>query len=536
MSIPPNSLWRGCAAPFPQPLDDDDVRAAQFLVETVYYFNCRVADPPLADIVYRSSSGEEDILRHVFRWDLTPYQEVFQNGFQARRTQDTTDQVYFNLDHYVHNGGTPLDSRRPATHAFVSTTLNSGWHPDVPQTVEVYRYEIYAPGGIWVAETLGDRYLYPSQDEVSFVAGIAPQYIRSAQRFRLVSDGRYTTRERLGTVIRVNGNFNPRSHPSRLLNIRRPVFDYVAENGTRQLLTLSICRSPAISLAATNNNFRAPAISGLQLAAIKDNFTTTDWYAGDVANYESYIDAAFRSSRGNEAYLFMKNEYVLLDYAPCGTNDKVLNGPLLICDGYPSLKGTVFAEHGIDSAFGSHDRDEAFIFSGNLSAHINFAPHTTNDKIIKGPISISDMFPFLRNTVFESGIDAAFESTTKYEAYLFKDDKYALINYGSCTARLIHVKPIRDGYPSLKNTIFASGIEAALASHRYNEAYLFKGDSYCWINFAPGTRNDFITGVKQIRPNWPSLRSILPRKNRGLDVHNHTSPGPDDDDRDQDEL
>ncbi|PRQ35106.1 putative Hemopexin-like domain-containing protein [Rosa chinensis] len=146
------------------------------------------------------------------------------------------------------------------------------------------------------------------------------------------------------------------------------------------------------------------------------------------------------------------------------------------------------------------------------------------------------MFPFLRNTVFESGIDAAFESTTKYEAYLFKDDKYALINYGSGTVRLIHVKPIRDGYPSLKNTIFASGIEAALASHRYNEAYLFKGDSYCWINFGPGTTNDFIGGVKQIRPNWPSLRSILPRKNHLLDVHNHTSPGPDDDDRDQDEL
>lgn len=188
MSIPWNSSWRGCAANFPQPVSEASEHGAQYLVETVYNFNCRIADPPLPDIVYRSSDREVDILRHVFRWDLTPYQEVFQNGFQARRQEGTSDEIYFNLDHYVHHGGRPLDSRRPATHAFVSTTLNSGWHPslDPETTMEVYRYEIYAPGGIWVAETLGDRYQYPSQDEVCFVAGIAPQYIRSAQRFRLI--------------------------------------------------------------------------------------------------------------------------------------------------------------------------------------------------------------------------------------------------------------------------------------------------------------------------------------------------------------
>ncbi|KAM5582659.1 hypothetical protein ABKV19_002870 [Rosa sericea] len=514
MSIPLNSLWRGCAANFPQPISEDDERAAQFLVETVYYFNCRIANPPLADIEYRSSSGEEDILRHVFRWDLTPYQEVFQNGFEARRQENTTNQVYYNLEHYVHHGGRPLDSRRPATHAFVSTTLNSGWHPTVTETVEeVYRYEIYAPGGIWVAETLGDRYQYPAQDEVCFVAGIAPQYIRSAQRFRLVRNGRYTRRERLDQEMILNGNYNPQSHPYRALNIRRPVFDYVAENRTRQPLNFRI--------------WEGPAISRREKRSADNSDTTTDWY----------IDAGFRSSEDNQAYLFMNDEYVLMNYAPHGTNDKVLNGPLLICDGFPSLSGTAFAEHGIDCAFGSHDRDEAFIFSANLCAHINFAPGTTNhDKIIKGPMTISAMFPFLKSTVFSTGIDAAFEATTKYEAYLFKDNQYALINYRSGSARLTHRQLITDGFRGLRNTIFASGIEAAFASHRTNEAYLFKGDSYALINFAPGTTNDsIIGGVKKILPNWPSLQPILPRKNRGLDLHNPSSPGVDDAGRDQDQ-
>lgn len=270
----------------------------------------------------------------------------------------------------------------------------------------------------------------------------------------------------------------------------------------------------------------------------------TDWYADKVANFESYINAAFRSSTTNEAYLFMMDEYVLVDYAPGTTNDRVVNGPLLICDGYPSLAGTAFAEYGIDCAFGSHYKNEAFIFSGKLSARINFAPGTTYDWIIKGPMTIAEMFPFFKSTVFESGVDAAFEASATDEAYLFRGNQYALINY--VVPSQIAVRPITQGFASLKDTIFESGIDAAFASHRTDEAYLFKGDSYALINFAPGTTDDYIIGgVKKILPNWPSLATILPRKNRGLDVLDHTKPdaGLDlhdhtkpDADRDHDEL
>ncbi|KAG5552008.1 hypothetical protein RHGRI_010180 [Rhododendron griersonianum] len=225
----------------------------------------------------------------------------------------------------------------------------------------------------------------------------------------------------------------------------------------------------------------------------------------------NYINAAFRSSRRNQAYLFMKNEYLRLDYAPGSTGDEVLNGPLRISEGFPSLKNTAFAEPGIDCAFGSHHGDEAFIFSGNLCARINYAPGTTNDKIIQGPMTIIQMFTFFKGTVFESGIDSAFESTVLDEAYLFKGNQYALINYND--PHLIAIRHITEGFVSLKDTIFESGIEAALASHLTNEAYLFKGDSYARFNFAPHTTNNFIFGVKKILPNWPSLHGILPRKN-----------------------
>ncbi|KAE9456044.1 hypothetical protein C3L33_12033, partial [Rhododendron williamsianum] len=203
----------------------------------------------------------------------------------------------------------------------------------------------------------------------------------------------------------------------------------------------------------------------------------------------------------------MKNEYLRLDYAPGSTGDEVLNGPLRISEGFPSLKNTAFAEPGIDCAFGSHHGDEAFIFSGNLCARINYAPGTTNDKIIQGPMTIIQMFTFFKGTVFESGIDSAFESTVLDEAYLFKGNQYALINYND--PHLIAIRHITEGFVSLKDTIFASGIEAALASHLTNEAYLFKGDSYARFNFA----HDYIFGVKKILPNWASLHGILPRKN-----------------------
>lgn len=75
----------------------------------------------------------------------------------------------------------------------------------------VYRYEIYAPGDVNVSETLGrDCIVYPEQEEVAFVNGIAPRYIRSAQEFRATTtDERLETWERANNSLMLNKKFNP---------------------------------------------------------------------------------------------------------------------------------------------------------------------------------------------------------------------------------------------------------------------------------------------------------------------------------------
>ncbi|GLT35339.1 hypothetical protein SLA2020_098030 [Shorea laevis] len=513
MSVPPDSRYRGAAALYAQPLNASEFSGVENLVAQVYYINCRVVDPPLPGIIYRSGEEDQDVRRNVYRWDLTPYQEVFTNGFQARRENNTPSDIYFNLNHYVHNAGRPLDSTRPATHAFVSTTLNSSWRPrpalQEGQPMRAYRYEINAPGGIWVSQTLGDLYRYPRQDEVCFIGGIARQYIRSAQLFQGTREfgSRFPTWRRADDTLILNAYFNPQSHPSRELRLRLPVVDYTDQNAERKRL-----KKLKIYPAESKDDAHARVKR-------EDSDTIYDWYANRVEDLQSYINAAFRARSTNEAYLFMKNEYVLVNYAPGSTNDKIVNGPLLICDGYPSLIGTAFGEDGIDCAFDT-DGTEAFIFSGELCAYIDYAPGSTKDKILQGPMTITAMFPFFKDTVFENGIDAAFRATARNEAYLFKGNQYALINYNSKSQ--IAIRAINQGFYSLRGTIFESGIEAAFASHRTNEAYIFKGDQYALINFAPGSTNDHIIGgVKKIREHWTSLRAILPRNNRGLDNHDH---------------
>ncbi|RHN63328.1 putative Hemopexin-like domain-containing protein [Medicago truncatula] len=80
------------------------------------------------------------------------------------------------------------------------------------------------------------------------------------------------------------------------------------------------------------------------------------------------------------------------------------------------------------------------------------------------------MFPFFKGTVFENGIDAAFRSTTDKEAYLFKGDKYARIDYGT-NSLVQSIENISDGFTCFHGTVFENGLDAAFSSHKINEAY-----------------------------------------------------------------
>jgi len=223
----------------------------------------------------------------------------------------------------------------------------------------------------------------------------------------------------------------------------------------------------------------------------------------------AYINAAFRSSREYEVYFFIKNKYVRVQYTPGRTDDEILTNLRLISSGFPSLAATVFAEPGIDCSFDT-EASEAYVFSNKYCAYIDYAPATTNDKILLGPTTIAEMFPVLKSTVFENGIDSAFRSTKGKEVYLFKGNKYTRIDYDS-KELLGNIRNIADGFPVLKGTIFESGIDASFASHDESEAYLFKGDEYVRIKFTPHATEDVILGyIKPILDGWPCLRGILP--------------------------
>ncbi|WVZ72294.1 hypothetical protein U9M48_020779 [Paspalum notatum var. saurae] len=521
MSIPSDSPWRGAAAFFRQPVNRTEELAAQSLEEAIYKYNVRCSiSTNLPDIEYRSSDGEIDTMRHVFRWDKAPYDFIFQNGFEARRQEDTPDETYFNLERYVTSGvgGRPLDTRRDTTHAFISTSLSSSWYPSVNygSAELLYRYEIYAPGGIWVSQTLGNSYPNGAQDEVAFPAGIAPQYIRSAQLFELTNDRENTKRRRVNSILYINLNFNPQSHPERRLKIQSPVVDYMDENKQRRKLEIQ----------------KVPD-QGKQSAVDTTSEELSEYYAEGVADADNYIDSAFRSTRKNEAYVFIKEESLLMNYAPATRDDKIISGLKHTGNRFCSLAGTAFAEHGVDAAFGCHDHDglfsaksEAMIFSANLCARINFAPRTGRDWIMEGPKTIRQMFPFFKGTSFEKGVDAAFESSVARQAYLFKGHEYAVIDY-SKEPKLVARRPITEGFMCFgSGHLFARDIGAAMASHVPKEAYLFKENNYVLFHFTPGEAKDYIIGgPKEIVPrNWPCLKGILPRKNKALDLYDDSTP------------
>ncbi|KAL2921165.1 Albumin-2 [Bienertia sinuspersici] len=204
-----------------------------------------------------------------------------------------------------------------------------------------------------------------------------------------------------------------------------------------------------------------------------------------------YVTAAFKSVETNQAYIFMKNEVVIEDYAPdTKTNDSIVYGPCPISEsGFSSLKNTIFAERGIDCAFASNEEGVAYIFSGNMCAKWYYAPDdSTDDEIRDGPMPIADMFPFLKRTMFETGINAALESSGRYEAYLFKGKYFARINYDpeNKDHRRTNIYPIQDYWPCLRNTTYEI------------EAYLFKKDSYARIVFTPGqTANQQLKSSKK---------------------------------------
>lgn len=154
------------------------------------YIYCFVEGVGYFDIHWRprtfvSGNGEvlEDRSQRLIRWDLRPPNHIFQHGFYPWVSDSFVDFHDTNLYDYVEDG-TP--------NIYVSTTRTlynregqplETWVPNERNTTHFYEYEIYAPGGIDINATLGERSPFPDQQEIAFPGGIDRRFIRSVRQY-----------------------------------------------------------------------------------------------------------------------------------------------------------------------------------------------------------------------------------------------------------------------------------------------------------------------------------------------------------------
>ncbi|KEH15563.1 putative Hemopexin-like domain-containing protein [Medicago truncatula] len=215
----------------------------------------------------------------------------------------------------------------------------------------------------------------------------------------------------------------------------------------------------------------------------------------------SLIGAAFRSSKPNECYLFVKERYVILDYYTLRKD--LISGPVEIDAGFPMFSKTIF-KRGIDSSFET-EGNVAYFFSKSQCVKTDYAPRSgpAAARIVIGPIEIVEMFPSLVTTPFANGIDAALRFPGSKDAVLFKGNMCGILDFKY--NHVYEVENITYHYPTFVDTVFEEGIDAAFCAHGGNEIFIFKGEHCARVNLF----GQFIGGIKRIDADWPTLRGII---------------------------
>ncbi|XP_045512178.1 pierisin-like [Pieris brassicae] len=119
-----------------------------------------------------------DRRQRLLRWDRRPPNEIFLEGFVPIVTRENPDWEETDLYGFAKNNHPSI---------FVSTTKTQRnkkkyvWTPRTANRGIVYQYEIYAPGGVDVNDSLLQESPWPNQMEVAFPGGIQNIYIRSAR-------------------------------------------------------------------------------------------------------------------------------------------------------------------------------------------------------------------------------------------------------------------------------------------------------------------------------------------------------------------
>ncbi|MFC5895254.1 ribosome-inactivating family protein [Streptomyces ramulosus] len=212
---------------------------------------------------------------------------------------------------------------------------------------------------------------------------------------------------------------------------------------------------------------------------------------------KAFIDgvSAALPSRGenpDDVWLFHDDIYLRYDTV----NDKITHPATAVADGWHHLDTQHFSDR-IDAALTvPGESAQAWFFHDDLYLRYNI----TDDTVINGPSTLHDGWPGLRGTGFEdAGITAAvLRPGHPDEAWFFAGSQYLRYKISDDTL-LQPPKSIAEGWPPLKGTAFANGIDAACTRPGGDDIWFFTGSIYCRYN--PET-DEITVGPKQISDGW----------------------------------
>ncbi|MGP3984492.1 ribosome-inactivating family protein [Streptomyces sp. KR80] len=198
---------------------------------------------------------------------------------------------------------------------------------------------------------------------------------------------------------------------------------------------------------------------------------TAENWPGLKDNVAPWVDAVLpHPTNKKRAYFFSGDQYLQIEFTPGSTDDKIINGPSPIEEHWPSLKEAGFARSGVDAILPNPaNRDEAYFFSGGQYALIDIAPGGNGDTIVNGPKPIVENWPSLKEASdkaadsgsradFTSGITGAvLNPGDGKQAYFFSQDQYVRVTVspGSRDDSIVNgPSPVTDHWPSLKEAGF----------------------------------------------------------------------------------
>ncbi|QRV79940.1 hemopexin domain protein [Ceratobasidium sp. AG-Ba] len=124
---------------------------------------------------------------------------------------------------------------------------------------------------------------------------------------------------------------------------------------------------------------------------------SSGWPSLKEAKFET-VDAALRTpGHPNQAYFFSGNKYVRVEFQVGQTNDRIVDGPKSIHEGWPNL---AFRE--IDMALPRPDNDQqgVYLFSEDKYMQVKVDVGGPNDEVISDEREVAKYWPALKEAGF----------------------------------------------------------------------------------------------------------------------------------------